>query len=211
MAQGYDPFVSKNKRRLVQSKTCSHLCNMKFEDITGNGKLWAVHYDGDADNILTLTFRDWNDIDWLEEFFEKNIGDLSSYFHITDIGKAIYDTIYDANTLQCLVLDISPDANLDQLFRPLNNSRTAELTLGKEKAKGKYNSGHSSWLRLYALKLEPQSYLITGGAIKLTQTMQERQHTEIELIKMEKVRNFLIQQGAVDIEGLKDLKEDESN
>lgn len=184
---------------------------MKFEDITGNNRLWAVHYDEDEDNILTLTFRNWSDLDWLEDFFNKNIDDLSSYFHITDIGKAIFDTIYDANTLQCLILDISPDANLDNLFRPLDNNRTSELTLGKEKAKGKYNSGHTSWLRLYALKLEPQSYLITGGAIKLTHTMQEREHTTKELRKMEMVRNFLIQQGATDIEGLKDLKNDESN
>ena len=106
---------------------------------------------------------------------------------------------------------MSPDANLDNLFLPLDNNRTSELTLGKEKAKGKYYSGHPSWLRLYALKLEPQSYLITGGAIKLTRTMQEREHTTKELRNMEKVRNFLIQQGATDIEGLKDIIKDESN
>jgi len=41
--------------------------------------------------------------------------------------------------------------------------------------------------------------------------MQEREHTTKELRRMEMVRNFLIQQGATDIEGLKDLKNDESN
>ena len=32
---------------------------MKFDDITGDGRLWAVKYDGESENILTLTFRDW--------------------------------------------------------------------------------------------------------------------------------------------------------
>ena len=40
---------------------------------------------------------------------------------------------------------------------------------------------------IYAIKLEPGIYVITGGAIKLTRTMQEREHTLRELAKMEKV------------------------
>ena len=53
-------------------------------------------------------------------------------------------------------------------------------------------------LRIYAIKLEPGIYVITGGAIKLTRTMQEREHTLLELGKMEKVRNFLLEQRVVD-------------
>ena len=32
---------------------------MNFDDITGDSRLWAVKYDGESENILTLTFRDW--------------------------------------------------------------------------------------------------------------------------------------------------------
>ena len=63
---------------------------------------------------------------------------------------------------------------LDRIFRPLHNSRTSEMLLGKEKA------------------------------IKLTRTMQEREHTLAELNKMEKVRNFLLDGGAIDAEGFVD-------
>lgn len=45
---------------------------------------------------------------------------------------------------------------------------------------------------------------ITGGAIKLTRTMQEREHTLKELRKMEQVRNLLIEQGAIDADGFVD-------
>ena len=163
--------------------------------------------DGESVDALTRLFRDWNDLDFLEEFFTKNSGDLASYFRITDIDLAIYDTLEDANELRCVILDISPDTDVDRLFRHLENSRIAEMLLGREKARGRRRA-HDSWLRIYALKLERNTYLITGGAIKLTRTMEEREHTLAELRKMEKVRNFLIEQGAVDIDGLKDIAND---
>lgn len=181
---------------------------MTFDKILENDTLWAVRYDGAADNALQILFEQWSDPEWLVDFFIKNLSDLNSYFKITDINQAIYDTIDDNHEMQCLILDISPDANLDTLFLPLENSRTREMLLGKEKAKIKNRPRHSSWLRIYAIKLEPGCYIITGGAIKLTRTMQEREHTLNELQKMESVRNFLLKSGAVDADGFKDyLKE----
>lgn len=178
---------------------------MTFDEITSNGHLWAVKYDGMQDNILYHTFNNWLDLDWLKEFFTEHSTDLWQYFRIVNIDDAIFDTMSDAIRLQSLILDISSDSNLDSLFRPLQNNRTAEMLLGKEKAKGFSSYGHPSWLRLYALKLEPQIYIITGGAIKLTYTMNERQHTLLELNNMEKVRNFLIEKGVADFDGLIDL------
>lgn len=181
---------------------------MTFDDITEDGRLWAVRYEGDADNALYTLFEQWNDIVWLRSFFKANVNDLASYFKITDINKAIYDTIEDSERLQCLIMDISPDADLDTLFRPLENSRTNEILLGKEKAKLKTGYNRTSWLRIYALKLSEGIYIITGGAIKLTATMQEREHTLEELIKMEKVRQFLLNEQIVDDDSFIDyLKE----
>lgn len=57
---------------------------------------------------------------------------------------------------------------------------------------------------IYAIKLEKGTYLITGGAIKLTPLMAEREHTLNELRKMEMVRNHLINNGIVDVDGIKD-------
>ena len=177
---------------------------MTFDKILENNTLWAVRYDGDKDNALFTLFEQWNDPEWLVNFFLENISDLTSYFKITDINQAIYDTIEDNHKLQCLILDISPDANLDLLFRPLENNRTSEILLGKEKARIKNRPQHASWLRIYAIKLEPGYYIITGGAVKLTRTMQERAHTLAELNKMETVRNFLIDGGAIDADGFID-------
>lgn len=79
------------------------------------------------------------------------------------------------------------------------------MLLGKEKARIKDRPRHVSWLRLYAIKLEPGCYIITGGAIKLTHTMQEREHTLAELVKMEQVRNYLIANKAIDTDGFVDF------
>jgi len=177
---------------------------MRFKDILGNEKLWATVYDGETEDVLTKTFSQWLDLNSLYDFFERNIADLTAYFHITDISQAVFETVSDAISMKAMLLEISPDAHLDRLFRPLENSRANEMILAREKAKGARQFGHASWLRIYALKSEPDTYLITGGAIKLTRTMGEREHTRKELLRMDQVRAFLLEQGAVDLEGFKD-------
>ena len=177
---------------------------MRFEDVLGNGKLWAVVYDGDTVDVLTKSLRDWVNPSVLFRFFDENKADLSSYFKITNLEQAVYDTVSDAVSLSCVILDIKPDANLDRLFRPLDNSRMSEMILSKEKAKGRRVSGHASWLRIYAIKLDSGIYLVTGGAIKLTHLMEERSHTLAELSRMEAVRNYLIENSIFDSDGIKD-------
>lgn len=177
---------------------------MKFEDVLHNGKLWSVVYEESTVDILTQTLSNWINIDYLSAFFTDNLPDLETYFKITNLDDALYDTVADAVELSCLILDINPNANLNELFRPLEPSRMTEMMLSKEKAKGKRISGHASWLRIYAIKLDDKVFLITGGAIKLTPSMQDREHTLYELKRMETVRNYLIDNGIIDRDGLID-------
>ena len=102
---------------------------MTFDKILDNDTLWAVRYDNSTDNALQTLFSQWSDPEWLVDFFLANMTDLESYFKITDINQAIYDTIDDNHRIQCLILDLSPEANLDTVFRPLENSRTSEMQL----------------------------------------------------------------------------------
>ncbi|MBD5193817.1 MAG: hypothetical protein HDS91_04790 [Bacteroidales bacterium] len=177
---------------------------MEFNRITENGTLWAVRYDNCLDNVLDTILDQWNDVMWLRSFFKQNIEDLTSYFKITDVNEAIYDTIEDSERLQCLIMDISPNADLDKIFRPLENMRASEVMLSKEKARVRNNPRHASWLRIYAIKLDPGIYIITGGAIKLTRTMQEREHTLVELARMEKVRRYLLDNDITDVDSFND-------
>lgn len=108
------------------------------------------------------------------------------------------DTIEDSDELECVLLDLSPEADLSMFFRPLSNSETSDVMLQKKKTRLKRRLRHSSWLRLYAIKLVFGVYIITGGAIKLTATMQEREHTRNELTKLEKVRRYLLEENITD-------------
>lgn len=177
---------------------------MRFDKILDDGRLWAVRFDNDSDNALQKVMSQWSDAEWLADFFLQNIDDLISYFKITNIEDAIYQTMEDRDALACIIMDISPDANIEQFFRPLDNNRTREMLLGKEKGR----PHRRSWLRLYAIKLNVGVYIITGGAIKLTRTMQERAHTLQELEKMEKVRNFLLNEHVFDDDSFTDYQKE---
>ena len=184
---------------------------MTFDRILEDGRLWAVRYDGQEDNCFEELFGRWFDMQWLASFFKDNLDDLKTYFHITDVYEAMMETVEEASRLECLMLDITPDANLDILFRHLENSRFSEMALGREKAKGDGSCRHPSWLRIYAIKIDQGAYLVTGGAIKLTATMAERSHTLSELAKLEKVRNYLVDNGVFDKDGLTEYIDNEQS
>ena len=138
---------------------------MTFDRILEDGRLWAVRYDGRDDNCFVELLDSWFDMQWLASFFKDNLDDLKSYFHITDVYEAVMETVEEASRLECLMLDISPDANLDMLFKHLENSRFSEMWLSKEKAKGDGSYRHPSWLRIYAIRVEKGVYLVTGSLV----------------------------------------------
>ncbi|MDF1573166.1 MAG: hypothetical protein P1P82_16280 [Bacteroidales bacterium] len=86
-------------------------------------------------------------------------------------------------------------ADLEEIFTPLSDYQSNDLKIDKRKAK-------STWLRLYAIRVDKSVYIITGGSIKLTQKMQNRGHTMHELKKLESCKNFLIQKGIEDIDDI---------
>ena len=182
---------------------------MIFVRILEDSRLWAVKYEGDAISCFDTLFSQWYDMNWLKGFFSYNLADLTSYFKITDVYQAVMETMEEADCLECLMLDLSPEANLDELFRHLENSRYSEVTLGREKAYGPGSMRHTSWLRIYAIKMEPGIYLVTGGAIKLTAKMEERSHTMAELAKLEEVRNYLMDNNVFDLDSLIDYTDNE--
>jgi len=164
---------------------------MNIRRITEDGTLWAVKYDEQECDELTRLFRDWSDPAYLISFFKENWNDIA-YFQVTTLQEAVDTTMDERESLEYIIFNIAPDADLDAIFRQLDN-KTREFIL--EKTKGKMNK---SWLRLYAIKLTSGIYIITGGAIKLTATMEERNHTKNELIKIDKVRNHLIANNVFD-------------
>jgi hypothetical protein len=164
--------------------------------------LFAFKYNDESVDEFERLFDLWQDVEYLENFFEENKSDLlNGFWEIDSVEEAIISTLLDAQKFEDKLLELSTKGDYDQnnglesLFLPLYNSQYLVIDLNKSKAK-------RSWLRIYAIRIKMNAYIVTGGAIKLTATMDEREHTRKELSKLEKCRNFLMEQGLIDIEGV---------
>lgn len=127
---------------------------------------------------------------YLYNYFDKNERFLNKRFwkniSIEDAAK-----ITKQKALEFEEILTENKSDIELLFRPLDNRQIkfAELIKGKSKY---------DWLRLYAIKIDTNRFLITGGAIKLTNIMEEHASTRNELKKLEKIKNYLVALGVID-------------
>lgn len=177
--------------------------------IKGYNHLWAVKNPDKELDELTSLFEQWNDANYLFKFFRDNIDDLKSYFKVERVSQAIQDTFEDSDALEELILTFPYTEELDTLFKPLDVTDTKSMELTRQKARNWERERHDSWLRIYAIRLEPNVYVVTGGAIKLTRAMQDKEHTMIELNKLNKCKEFLKRNGVFDKDSFIDLNMEE--
>jgi len=160
------------------------LVRIFVSDISEDG-LWSIHLDGQAQNEFDKFFDRMNDIEWLLDFFDRNKTDLNSgFFGKITIYDAVLKNLEEAGEMEEVLYDFAEKGfatgggNLQHLFKPLSNFEYSIILHQKSKARLK-----NGWLRLYALRIAKNCYLVTGGSIKLTQDMK-REHLRIELKKI---------------------------
>jgi hypothetical protein len=171
--------------------------------------LWSIHLEGESQNEFEKFFDQVNDIKWLHIFFGLNKTDLQNgFFGSITIGVAVSRTLNEAEEMENALYDYSEHGfedkpgNLQHLFKPLNNFEYTITALQKSKTRiGK------GWLRLYAIRLAENCYLVTGGAIKLTLDMR-RPHLQNELKKLESTKQFLRSNGIDYPEDLNNYKDE---
>lgn len=156
--------------------------------------MYSVQYDTEDLNEFAKCFELWNDPIHLRQFFEKNQKDLDNEFwNGITIEEAIHKTRGDAGLFEEELLCIAETGKteryetLSTLFEPLSKG-FIESEFEKDKAKGIKNR---SWLRIYAIRIEANLFVVSGGAIKLTRTMNDRDHLLLELDKLESTRSYL--------------------
>jgi hypothetical protein len=135
----------------------------------------------------------WTNTKYLYEFFEKNKSNLS-FFDVSTVAEAVEKTLLYVEVLRDNLIELvyQKNPNIDSLFHNLNdNEYKADVLLSKQKSK-------SGWLRLYAIKVEGNIYVITGGAIKLTEKMSQSDVTIEEQKKLDLCRNYLKDEGIYD-------------
>ena len=150
----------------------------------------------------------WNDTEYLLRFFTERKNDLAKgiYSKYT-VHEAVLKTINDANTLFDQLYEIAekgftdPTDNLSQMFQPLHE-RDKNLLQPYEQCKAYGIKIKDGWLRLYAIRLDHNTFIITGGGIKLVRTMQEDKLLDQELQKLKNTQQYLIEQGILDVDDI---------
>ena len=140
-------------------------------------KLYACQYDNETFNEYARLMNLWTDVVYLRQYASQN--------YIADKWNFITEVMQDAKFIDDLIEEIIRDrAQLESFFRPLNDVETGVKILSFQKGK-RYK------LRIYAVKLDKNLFLITGGAIKLVHKMKEHLDTQIEKDKLEQVKIYL--------------------
>lgn len=172
--------------------------------------LTAVKYEDYEEDEFSRLMDLWTDVEYLHDFFSEHIKDLQSGFYgeIT-ISEAIEKTIEDAENLEQELLALAKKGktdefeNLQRKFRQLDNNDAGLGELQKSKAKGEK---WKSWIRIYAIRIGKNHYVISGGAIKLTLRMEEREHTNHERFKLSQTKNYLQEMGIFDSDDFETLE-----
>ena len=161
--------------------------------------LHSVHFDEEKYCEFDRLLEQWTDVEFITEYCKKNESYLcSSYFDNATVDDII-DRVENEATALYDFFDKFTDRSfenetcyLQQLFKPLDNREGHYYALQSSKFK------HSNWklfpdpiLRLYAIRIGPNSYVITGGAIKFTYRMDEHPDTDKEDRKVKRVKDFL--------------------
>lgn len=180
------------------------ICCIFVDDKTKEG-LYAFHYKGQKHDTFTLLMQQWTNPQFVTEYCINNQDHIKAeYFKrrgIESVDAIISRIIKEAAVIGNLLYDYVKEGfekkgkDLQMLFRPLVNTEAVVHAHQKSKTKVLEIYGRNPVLRLYAIKLGCNTYVITGGAIKLTATMQEHEDTKRELQKLELVKTHLKENG----------------
>ncbi len=171
-----------------------------------DSQLWTIIYDRERTDEFNRLFDLWNDGEYLRAFFKEHISDLKTdFWENMSIRDAVEKVLNEAGIFEDMLFELGHGRpwkgknNIKQFFQPLDNREYNDKLYQKKKAKPE---SKLPFLRLYAIRLADDSFIITGGAIKLTDKMNGKKHLEKELAKLEQVKSYLKENGILYFEDL---------
>ena len=172
--------------------------------------LWSLEYEGNKLSEFEKLLDLWDDPEYMYQFCLEHLADVRKKFGYAINPEAAADELMDeAEELLAFLVRMAKrqhfDDVLQHVFRPLNNFETNITVLQLSKASAKTKERREPKLRVYAVRMGENSYLVTGGAIKLTDRMEDREHTKNELARLKLVRDWLRREGIYYPEDLTNL------
>jgi len=182
---------------------------MKIVKIIEN-RLYAVCYDDQQDDEYTrLFYHDWNDIPGLIQFFLTHNAFLQTSFWKNfklSYEDAAYIVFEEAMGLEeelqicALHADTEDYPDLNSYFQEFGGEFLFYVCdYVPVKA---YGTNNPSLIRLYALRITDNCYLIVGGGIKLAKTIQESPGLEKVISRIKQVQAYLKEQGVISADDL---------
>jgi len=160
--------------------------------------LLAVKWLNEPQDSFKYNFTLWADVEYLEDFFETHKADITGHFWQMNVEDAVFKVLSEAKEFEADIIEYAEKGDLhDIVFESLRGNKEQEFRRVHVKAYGVSADEKPAMLRMYAVKLG-SSYIVTGGAIKLTKSMQERAHTTLELVKLKIVSQYLKENGIDD-------------
>ena len=177
------------------------------DEETGEG-LYTIQHDGESQDEYDKLFDFWDDTEKIFEYLKSNKAYLETeYFEsetIDSIERKIARESFELSRL--LDEDYGPGKKqkLESLFRPLKDHEYKLPPYQDTKAVIKNARDFPRpVLRIYAVRISENTFVISGGAIKLVHRMEDHPDTKQELYKLNKTKVFLKSLGFEDSEDFK--------
>ena len=154
-------------------------------------KLYACQYDKQGFNEFARLMNLWGDTTYLSRYaYENNISDVRGFVREIRANAKYIDDLMEEIYVS--------NAPLSFFFKPLNNLETGIKILSLQK-------GRRYRLRIYAIKIDENLFLITGGAIKLAFRMQDHSDTQKEKDKLDWMKAYLKHNNVFDNDSFHEL------
>lgn len=172
--------------------------------------IYSVKYEGHEKDEYHRLFDEWNDVEFVLGFMERNSEYLKEevWKRVSSPESAADQVFFEAEELESLFKKIAcntksgNDDDFDNYFKILGGKYLYEIQYVPMKA---YGTRNPSFLRLYAIKIEKNTYIITGGGIKLSDTIQNSPDIKNHVLReIEIVRQYL-KNNDIDVDDLKDI------
>ena len=166
--------------------------------------IYSVQYDDVEENEFDRLFQQWNDMGYVTQFFDTYQEFLKSpvWQNISEPEDAARQVLHEAIDLEDLFDELNDNTvngkekDFDSHFHYLEGKYKYELERPPMKS---YGTDRPSLLRIYAIKMDTNTYLITGGGIKLAEKIQDSPDLKDHVLNnIDQVREFLKANGIMD-------------
>ena len=166
--------------------------------------IYSIQYDDVEENEFDRLFQQWNDMGYVTQFFDTYQEFLKSpiWQNISEPEDAARQVLHEAIDLEDLFDELNDNTvngkekDFDSHFHYLEGKYKYELERPPMKS---YGTDRPSLLRIYAIKMGTNTYLITGGGIKLAEKIQDSPGLKDHVLNnIDRVREFLKANGIMD-------------